>query len=181
MVEDSVDGSRRRRLRVPVQEGDLLLVDTSAWWHETALPPAPADACAVSASYAREFFLHDEHGDEEDARAAAERADGFTNVTGLYAPRAVKAGEVVVTEEECHDCEAGRSEEPNCELVEVEVEGKKGKKGRLLIRTVMALAAVRDIAAGEFITIAPSDDEDSDEESGEEFGEWSDGGEDDES
>jgi len=67
----------RRRLRIEVQEGDLLLVDTGAWWHETALPPG-----ALSASYAREFFLHSEHGGEGGARAAAESAADFTNVTG---------------------------------------------------------------------------------------------------
>jgi len=57
VVEDTVGGERRRRLRIEVEEGDLLLVDTSAWWHETALPQQK-----LSVSYAREFFLHSEHG-----------------------------------------------------------------------------------------------------------------------
>ena len=67
--DDNEDGGkvtvrRRRRLRVEVREGDLLLLDTSAWWHETALPPSGGGGGALSVSYAREFFLHDEHGGE---------------------------------------------------------------------------------------------------------------------
>lgn len=148
--------SGRRRLRLHCEENDLLLIDTRAWWHETALPRGSQP----SVSYAREFFLPDEHGGEENAAAAAERADRFTNVDAMYAERPIAAGDIVVTELDDPTCEAGRSDDPNCVLCDVEVETKRGE-----VRSVMGIVAVRDIPAGDFITIAPSDsEEDEDDE-----------------
>ncbi|KAJ1483621.1 hypothetical protein T484DRAFT_2573695 [Baffinella frigidus] len=43
------------RLRVDCEEGDLLLVNTRAWWHRTDIPPQ--EAPGFSMSYARDFYL----------------------------------------------------------------------------------------------------------------------------
>ena len=98
--------------------------------------------------------MPDEHGGEENAAAAAERVDRFTNVDAMYAERPIATGDIVVTELDDPTCEAGRSDDPNCELCDVEVETKRGE-----VRSVMGIVAVRDIPAGDFITIAPSDSE----------------------
>ena len=140
----------------------MLLLDTSAWWHETALPSSPT----MSASLAREFFLAEDHGGAAGAKDAAKRAEAFTNVDGLYAPRAVAAGDIVCTEKDFEDGgpRVGRSEDPNCAVADIddgddEDEGEGG---------TMALVALRDIAAGEFLTVEPSDDDDDDEDDDEE-------------
>jgi hypothetical protein len=133
------------------EENDFLLIDTRAWWHETALPRGSQP----SVSCAREFFLPSEHGGEENAAAAAERADRFTNVDAMYAEKPIAAGDIVVTELDDPTCEAGRSEDPNCMLCEVEVDA---------MERVMGIVAMRDIPTGDFITIAPSDSEDESDE-----------------
>ena len=76
------------------------------------------------------------------------------------------AGDIVVTELDDPTCEAGRSEDPNCMLCEVEVETKRGE-----VRSVMGIVAVRDIPAGDFITIAPSDSEEDEGDEDDEFDE----------
>ena len=141
----------RKRLRMHCEENDFLLIDTRAWWHETALPRGSQP----SVSCAREFFLPSEHGGEENAAAAAERADRFTNVDAMYAEKPIAAGDIVVTELDDPTCEAGRSEDPNCMLCEVEVDA---------MERVMGIVAMRDIPTGDFITIAPSDSEDESDE-----------------
>ena len=161
--EDEDERGARRRLVVEVEEGDVLLLDTSAWWHETALPSSPT----MSASLAREFFLAEDHGGAAGAKDAAKRAEAFTNVDGLYAPRAMAAGDIVCTEKDFEDGgpRVGRSEDPNCAVAEIDDGDDEGDEGG---GGTMALVALRDIAAGEFLTVEPSDDDDEDEEVDEE-------------
>jgi hypothetical protein len=117
----------------------------------------------LSVSYAREFFLPEEFEDAPAAAAAAGR-DECTNVSSMYAERRIRSGDVVATELDDPSCEAGRSENPNCALCEVDVEvvgnrNGKRKRGKRASRTVMGVVALRDIPAGEFITVAPSDED----------------------
>ena len=153
----------RRRLVVEAEEGDVLMVDTGAWWHETALPSSPT----MSASLAREFFLAEDHGGAAGAKDAAKRAEAFTNVDGLYAPRAVAAGDIVCTERDFEDGgpRVGRSEDPNCAVAEIDDDDEDGDEdGDEGGGGTMVLVALRDIAAGEFLTVEPSDDDDDDDE-----------------
>ena len=118
---------------------------------------------------------HDEGSSDSAAAAAAEVANGvghhpdtdnepetsFLNVDSLYATRDISAGEVVFNSEELPDGEVGRSDDPNCEVVDIE--DGTGES--------MAVVTLRFIPAGEFFTVANSDDED-EEESEEEEGDW---------
>ena len=151
------DRGPRRRLVIETQEGDVLAVDTGAWWHETALPSSPS----MSASLAREFFLAEEHGGKAGAEAAARRAEAFTNVDGLYAKRFVAAGEIVCTQEDFEDGgpNVGRSGNPNCAVAEIDDEDEDEEGGG-----TMVLVALRDVAAGEFLTVEPSDEDDDEED-----------------
>jgi hypothetical protein len=121
------------RLKVVVEEGDILIVNTRLWWHQTRIPYTSKRG--LSLSYARDFYCEllrhtldrsfslPEQGALQGAGGAGEEGEGegYTNVDGLYASRAVAAGEVVLTEDEMPDCALPRSEKPNCEVVELEV------------------------------------------------------------
>eukprot|EP01062_Namystynia_karyoxenos_P067943 TRINITY_DN62093_c0_g1_i1.p2 TRINITY_DN62093_c0_g1~~TRINITY_DN62093_c0_g1_i1.p2 ORF type:complete len:413 (+),score=112.98 TRINITY_DN62093_c0_g1_i1:67-1305(+) len=143
---------------VTCRPGDVLVVNTRLWWHRTELPDTRGAAEGLSVSYARDFRLVDAQPGGGDADDDDESAD-MTNVEGLYAPQVVPAGSVVATADDMPDCSLPRSKEPNCVVTDTKV-------GR---RTVMALVALREIAAGEWFSVAPSDDEGGEEdEEGEE-------------
>ena len=65
----------------------------------------------------------------------------MTNVDGLFATRALAAGEVVMTEEDMPECALPESHAYNCEVCEDEES------------SVLCLVATRDIASGEFLTV----------------------------
>jgi hypothetical protein len=166
------------RIRVDAEPGDVLFIDTTAWWHETALPATGARASSgvgggggddlFSLSVAREFFLASERGGSlarasEAAAATCSSGGNFTNVDGAYATRDAVAGEVVcVASDFAEDPGAfrvGRSSEPNCVLAEDPETGEA------------ALVVLRDVRAGDAFTIEHSDEEEGDEEGEEESGE----------
>ena len=120
----------------------------------------------MSAPLAREFFGGGSRG-AAGAKDAAKRAEAFTNVDGLYAPRAMAAGDIVCTEKDFEDGgpRVGRSEDPNCAVADIDDGDDEGDEGG---GGTMALVALRDIAAGEFLTVEPSDDDDDDEDDDEE-------------
>ena len=63
---------RGLRLKIEAQQGDLLIVNTRAWWHCTDIPPQPG----LSISFARDFYLEDEEDDEEEAQVLIAVRDG---------------------------------------------------------------------------------------------------------
>lgn len=141
------------RLRVCCRSGDILVINTRLWWHQTQLPVFNSRKAfcvsSLSFSYARDFFFG--KGDESSSAAGEEVADEVVmkNVDGIYASQDVSAGDVVLTEDELPDCALPRSVDPNCEVVELE-DGN------------YALVAVKDLKAGEWLTVYPSDDDDED-------------------
>ncbi|KAL1522138.1 hypothetical protein AB1Y20_021778 [Prymnesium parvum] len=118
------------------EQGDVLVLSTSEWWHATRIPPQRAPG-HLSISYARDFVLRSGGGPQT---AAAER-EVMCNVDGLFAKSAIKAGTVVMTEEDMPDCELPESATPNCEVYEDEQS------------KMMCLVAIRDIASGEFLSV----------------------------
>lgn len=128
------------RLRVHCEPGDLLFVNTRLWWHETAIDSTRMANGKVSLTCARDFYLGAQNPDCD-----------MTNVDGLFATRAVKKGAVVVWENEMPNCALPRSKTPNCF---VSYEGLQG-----------ALVALKDLEAGDWLTVYPSDDEDGENKS----------------
>jgi U3 small nucleolar RNA-associated protein 6 len=126
------------RVTVACQEGDVLVVNTRLWFHQTILP----SQAVPSVSYARDFWSRPKpDGDNDDDEG------NMTNVDGLYATEDIEAGTILFHEHDMPDCELHRSKEnPNCELVELE-DGSG------------AVVSCRSIAAGEFFCIAESDDD----------------------
>jgi len=156
------------RLSIKCEEGDLLIVNTRAWWHQTTLPPSGSRG--VSLSYARDFYCPYLSSSDSSASTSTQnvkrsrpskedinkRGEGegeseFTNVDGVYAARFVKAGDIVLHESELPDCSLPRCFSPNCEVVELEDE-------------TMALVALQDIQPGQFLSVADSDEEESDDD-----------------
>lgn len=155
-------GDGINRLKVVVEEGDIIMLNTRVWWHQTRIPFTSKRR--LSLSYARDFYCDSMKHVQPDTTSSArvskakQKSDEqYSNVVGLYATRELAAGEVVLTENELPDCSLPRSDEPNCEVTELE-DGTG------------ALVALEDIHYGEYFTIAPSDSEDgsSDEDDEEE-------------
>ena len=70
VLREGEDGVVRRagrglRLKIEAQQGDLLIVNTRAWWHCTDIPPQPG----LSISFARDFYLEDDDEEEEEEEA----------------------------------------------------------------------------------------------------------------
>jgi len=132
---ETMKWDQRRRFHITCREGDILLLNTRLWFHQTTIPPQPLP----SVSYARDFRLSPPETPEETG--------GMTNLDGLYATNAIEEGTILFTEKDMPDCALHRSSvNPNCEVVELE-DGTE------------AIVASRDIAAGEFFCVPESDSE----------------------
>lgn len=154
-------------LQLSIEEGDVLCINTRLWWHQTILNPGPE----LVISYARDFYdpamarpnkdkyiKLDNDKNEEDV--AGERDEEYMNADGIYASRDFDAGEVVLVEADLPDCALPRADDANCEVGELP-DGQ------------MALVSRMSIKAGDWLTVAPSDNE-SDAESDDEVDSGSD-------
>ena len=141
------------------QQGDVLLIDTKAWFHQTILPPQDAP----SISYARDVYMRKCGTTTASTAASATTTNTTTattlcNMEGVYATSDISPGTIVLEESDMPDCCLHRSPTPNCQVVEL---GDDGSSSR-------ALLAIEPIAAGDFFTVAESssdEEEDSDSNS----------------
>ncbi|CAM9213798.1 unnamed protein product, partial [Ectocarpus fasciculatus] len=141
------------RLKVVVNEGDVFMLNTRIWWHQTRIPYTSKRGLSIS--YARDYYCSKLRLPNSVVDHTA-GGTSYDNVDGCYASRTVEAGEVVLTEAELPDCALPRSEEPNCEIAWLE-DGTG------------ALVALTKLNVGDWLSVAPSDDEDdSDDEEEEE-------------
>lgn len=127
--------SEETKIRLEVKEGEVLVLNTRLWFHQTSIPPQQPP----SVSYARDFRVQ--------CASPSDSGGGMTNVDGVYATNAIDAGTIVFRETDMPDCELHRSSlDPNCEVVELE-DGTN------------AVVSTRSIAAGEFFCLPESDSE----------------------
>ena len=141
------------RISINVSAGDVLLVDTARWWHQTEIRCTLGASEQLSVSYARDIYLNGNSAGEIEIEGE-EDGDDMTNVDWLYAPHDIECGTIVLTEEDVPDAAFPESENPNCEVIEDE----KGS---------MVVVALKNIAAGDFFSIAAGgtdEDEDEDED-----------------
>lgn len=145
-----------KQMRIDCRQGDVLIVNTRLWRHQTILPPQTEP----SVSYARDFWIHKDDRAKsdrsDDAGAANAKAVGeMTNVDGLYAMDDIAEDTVLFKADDMPDCELHRTSEAdkaNCKIVELE-DG------------IQAVVSSKFIKAGEFFCIPESsDEEDSDDE-----------------
>jgi len=109
------------------------LINTSLWYHETAIPPTDG----LSFSYARDFRMTRGDNDDDDEDNEVE----MDNLDDVWATAAVPKGTVIATGKDIPDG-LGVSQHPTCKI----------EQGRSKIRR---LVAARDIEMGESLTIQP--------------------------
>jgi len=151
--EQKDNGDGEDEVQAPIvidcRSGDVLIVNTRLWFHQTLLPPQPLP----SVSYARDFWTRC----ARDAKSTSDhiRSDNggddqegmMSNVDGLYATDDIEEGTIIFKETDNRDVELHRSStNPNCVVVELE-DGTQ------------AVVAMRKIQTGEFFCIAESSDE----------------------
>jgi hypothetical protein len=135
------------KMIIKCQAGDILLINTKLWWHHTKIPPTNNANHQVSISYARDIYF-------ESNKPTNTNLNNMTNVDAVYASKSIKAGNVVLTEDDMPDCELPRSNDPNCAVT-------------MLDNGQGALIAIKNIDEGDFFSIAnssSSDDDDLDDE-----------------
>ena len=137
------EGRGGSKLKILCEEGDLLLINTRAWWHKTEIEPQDTD---FSISYARDFYL----GDNKKKKADGEKTNDETLDPRMFAARNFKAMEVVLREDELPDAEMPRSADPNCSMAELDDDS-------------FALVSIRAVKTGEPLTIGVGEDSDDDE------------------
>lgn len=131
---------RAWRLRIKIEEGDLFILNTRAWYHRTELE-ASSD---ISVSIARDFYLPAEP---------------------IFVDKDYAQGDVLIEEVELPD-DIPRSDDPNCALAEVvnydeEDDDEEG---------VIVLVALSNIRKGEPLSIAIEDEGASDDDGGSDNG-----------
>jgi len=132
-------GAKKDYYDIECKEGDIILLNTRLWWHQTFVPPQ----ARPSISYARDVYFQSDVPDDADPTLG--------NMDGTYAAEDIESDTVLFTEHGMPDCELHRSkDDPNCRLVELEDESGD---------SYMAIVSSRDIKAGEFFTLEDSDDE----------------------
>ena len=159
-TEEGIDNDVKQ-MRIDCEKGDVLIVNTRLWRHQTVLPPQREP----SISYARDFWIHKDRSDSDRTGTAETATAGgaMTNVDGLYAMDDIAEDTVIFKEDDMPDCELHRTtdaDKANCKVVELE-DG------------IQAVVSSKFIKAGEFFCIPESSDEegsdgdDDDEEEGE--------------
>ena len=142
--------SGMERLRVDVEEGDLLMINTHLWWHATEIPPMTLKGSkGLSLSYARDFSFPSAvvgEGEEEEEEEGEEEVD-HDNVDDVWASSDIPSGTVIARGEEANElADKARcgDEGSNCKL---EIKGRKKEA---------VVIAIRDIAAGESLRVERS-------------------------
>ena len=134
--------------QIECRQGDILMLNTSLWWHQTEIPCTKTANDKLSLSYAMDFHVN-EGGD-----GVCTQSSDMTNVNGLFAIKDITDGEIVLTEQDMPDCELPRSDNPTLCLAELDMGGE----------VMMALVATRDIKKGEWFSIAHDSDSESEDE-----------------
>lgn len=172
-------------IQVDCHQGDVFIINTRLWYHQTILPPQPDP----SVSYARDFWLRpkretrnaNNEADQTTTTAESTNDGGkstrvrmnddddddptkgitMTNIDGLYAVEDIEEGTIIFREDTMPDIELHRSAtNSNCDVVEViDVDGVE----------IQAVVSTRPIVAGEFFCMPESDDDEGEEEGEEEI------------
>jgi hypothetical protein len=101
-------------LTMTCQQGDVLVINTRLWFHQTTIPPQQYP----SVSYARDFRIQDIDHSDTNSDIDSDVSLRMKNVDGLYATTNIAANTILFTEYDLPECELPRSNEhANCHLV----------------------------------------------------------------
>lgn len=148
---------------VNCSQGDVFVINTRLWWHQTFIPPSHCKEPSIS--YARDGVFYTStpsscndalavssenstfHASSKDGAGKHETAGFSTNLDGLFATNDIEDDTIILTEKDMPDCELHRSSSPNCEVVQLE-DGTG------------CLVSIKPIKAGDFFCIGYSSSED---------------------
>lgn len=139
------------RLCCHVQEGDLFVLNTKAWYHRTELPQdnnqQQNNNNNWSISVARDFTLP---------------------VPAVYCPKDAVEGDIILEEEDIPDRfptaeKSSKEEVPNCAMAEVAAAAESGDASHEEPATSIVLLALRDIQKGEPLLLESVDEESDDD------------------
>eukprot|EP00960_Hanusia_phi_P010368 303524-Hanusia_phi.AAC.1 len=91
-VQEEGEGEEVKRLKIVCQAGDLLVINTKAWFHQTEIPSSAAADGNLSVSVARDFSFVSSK-DEEGMEVV-----DMTNIESSWAAGDVEEGELVLKE-----------------------------------------------------------------------------------
>jgi hypothetical protein len=140
---DELDIALKDTYTHTVEEGDLFLMNTRLWWHQTEIPAESG----LSISYARDIYL-------DGSQPVVE--DHMSSVDGSWATLNFQKGTVLcsLSWESIRRLPIGRSneaEKANCELIDNDDDSDDEQR--------MSLVTTKDIKEGEFFIILESEHE----------------------
>ena len=144
---DELDIALKESYIHTVEEGDIFVINTRLWWHQTEIPAfAGGDASSchnLSISYARDIWL--------DGMQPQEGQDmHMSSKDGSWATAFIPKGATLLTDADPPISRTSERIDANCELVVVG-ENEEGEEQ-------LALVTLQDIKEGEFYIIFDSKD-----------------------
>lgn len=138
-----------------VEEGDMFLINTRLWWHQTEIAGIDDDSgddTGLSISFARDLYLD---GSQLQSSNDDDDPEHMSSVDGAFANATIPNGTVLLTELEELPSTIGRSndrDKANCEIVELldDIDSDDDFDSDEL---QMALVATREIVEGEFFIL----------------------------
>lgn len=125
-----------------VEEGDIFVINTRLWWHETEIPAGDASSGrshSLSISYARDVWLD---GMQPVTEGGEEMKMHMSSKDGSWATGFIPEGAVLLTDADPPISRTSEKEDANCKLV---LMGENEEGGDQL-----ALVTLKDIKEGEF-------------------------------
>jgi len=145
---DELDIALKESYVHTVEEGDIFVINTRLWWHQTEIPGAKKGGNDnLSISYARDIHLDGTQPTEGDEQHMSSK-------DGAWAIAFIAKGTVLLTEVDPPISRTTERADANCELFVVG-DNEEGEKQ-------LAIVAFKDIQEGEFFTILESKNEEQD-------------------
>jgi hypothetical protein len=142
-----------------VEEGDIFVINTRLWWHQTEIPGidtarTSGNTTNLSISYARDIYL-------DGTQPPAGDEEYMSSKDGAWAIAFIAKGTILFTEDGV-DPPASRTSklaDANCIMKICAVEDSDNEDGVKAETRKLALVAIKDIKEGEFFTILENGNE----------------------
>lgn len=149
-----------------VEEGDVFVMNTRLWWHQTEIPGVSSVAgteggggggeqsgAGLSISYARDIYL-----DGKSQPKQGEEQEYMSSIDGAWATGHIPKGTILFTEKDPPMSRSKEKEKANCEMFEIDDSDED--EGRVQLAVVTS----KDIKEGEFFILLDNSDRKSEEE-----------------
>jgi hypothetical protein len=150
--DEDHDLALKDHYEVTVEEGDIIVLNTRIWWHQTELPASTSTKTGVlSISYARDMYLDGKQPEAGDT-------EFMSSLDGAWATDFIAKGTVLLTETDPPIRRSNQLSEANLEMFPLEDDNgsddsgdddDNSDKGRMKYE----LVATKDIQEGEWFVI----------------------------